>query len=256
MKKKIVSLFIASTVLGALFIGCGKQSTETATEETVSEESEEEMAEATEEASTEAIEDAASEEVSEEDAELPDYETFSVLTDVLPDYEYPGPEAFYEELYDYLEDLNESYDEADVTIPCVRILDIDESDKSDIKVYGDFGIYNYNLSGDTLACASGGDYPGVIHITTEADGDYEVTKFDQVEDGSNFDSSAKKLFGDKYDEFIALDSDDEDRNAVRAQIIANYVAANNLDVKYYQDYGWDKVELPEENIDSFYSDLD
>ncbi len=42
----------------------------------------------------------------------------------------------------------------------------------------------------------------------------------------------------------------------RAQIVANYVAANNLSVTAIQDYGWDPQTLPEENIDSFYSTLD
>ena len=155
----------------------------------------------------------------------------------------------------YVEDLNESYPEADVSIPCIRIIDVDESDKSDIKVYGDFYIFNYNLAGDTLTCASGGDYPGVMHVMFDEDG-YEVTKFDVVADGEDFIPSAKEIFGDKYEDFMKVESDQEDREAVRAQIISNYVFANNLDVKYYQDYGWDKQSLPEQNIDSFYSVLD
>ena len=75
-------------------------------------------------------------------------------------------------------------------------------------------------------------------------------------DGSDFDESAKKIFGKHYDEFVKVNSDDKTREETRAQIIANYVAANNLSITAYQDYGWDPVPLPEENIDSFYSILD
>ena len=75
------------------------------------------------------------------------------------------------------------------------------------------------------------------------------------EDGSDFDPSAKKIFGDKYDAFMKMYSDSEAKEVTRAQIIANYVAANNLDITEYKDYGWDPVKLPEENIDTFYSDL-
>ena len=68
--------------------------------------------------------------------------------------------------------------------------------------------------------------------------------------------SAKKIFGDHYNEFEKLSADDKASEQTRAQIIANYVAANNLKITAYQDYGWDPVTLPEENIDSFYSVLD
>lgn len=250
MKRRVIGILLMCLTFGVIATGCGKadvvkdEVTDTSTEESVAVQSEEETA-------AEEI----TEEASEADVDLDDYESFSKATDALPDYEYPGPEAFYSELYDYVEDLNEGYPEADVSIPCIRIVDMDESDNSDIKVYGDFSIYNYNLAGDTLLCASGGSYPGVIHVKLTED-EYEVTKFDAVEDGSNFTSSAKKLFGDKYDAFMEVLSDDDGREEIRAQIISNYVFANNLDVKHYQDFGWDKKDLPEQNIDSFYSKLD
>ncbi|WP_028243493.1 hypothetical protein [Pseudobutyrivibrio ruminis] len=232
MKKKYLNLLVASTVAGVLLLACGNTDSEV-----------EDVNESVEEAQ-EADDVSVVNESKTED------------TDILPDYEYPGPESFYYELYDYVEDFNKDYDEADVSIPCVRILDMDESDNSDIKVYGEFDIYNYNLDGDTLSCVSGGNYPGLIHVAMYDDGTYDVTGFDVVLDGDQFDTSAKEIFGDKYDAFIKMNSDQEDREKVRAQIISNYVFANNLDIKYYQDYGWDKVGLPEENIDSFYSILD
>lgn len=232
MRKKFLNLLVVSTVMGFLLSACGNTDTEV---EDVKENIEE-------------VEDVVDEVTGDDESEKDD-------ADVLPDYEYPGPESFFTELYDYVEDFNKDYEEADVSIPCVRILEMDESDNSDIKVYGDFDIYNYNLDGDTLSCVSGGNYPGLIHVAMDDEGDYEVTGFDVVLDGNQFDASAKEIFGDKYDAFIKMNSDQDDREKVRAQIISNYVFANNLDIKYYQDYGWDKVELPEQNIDSFYSTL-
>ena len=232
MRKKFLNLLVVSTVMGVLLSACGNTDTEV---EDVKENIEE-------------VEDVVDEVTGDDESEKDD-------ADVLPDYEYPGPESFFTELYDYVEDFNKDYDEADVSIPCVRILEMDESDNSDIKVYGEFDIYNYDLDGDTLSCVSGGNYPGLIHVAMDDEGDYEVTGFDVVLDGDQFDASAKEIFGDKYDAFIKMNSDQDDRENVRAQIISNYVFANNLDIKYYQDYGWDKVELPEQNIDSFYSTL-
>ncbi len=174
----------------------------------------------------------------------------------LPAYEYPGPELFYTVLYKCIADeFGQEYQPADVGIPSPVIVAVDESDKNDIKVYGDFWYYNYTLNGDTLETANGGSYPGCIHIKSTDEG-YEVVKTRIVEDGSNFDDSAKEIFGDYYDDFMKAHSDQELADKTRAQIIANYVAANNLAIKQYQDFGWDPVALPEENIDNFYSILD
>ncbi len=173
----------------------------------------------------------------------------------LPAYEYPGPEYFYTVLYKYLVDeLGKNYPEAQVCIPCPIIVKEDDTDRSDIKLYGNFWIFKYDLKDGILENTSGGSYPGCIHIKC-TDSEYEVTSMEVVEDGSSFEESAKKIFGEYYDAFMKEGQDEELREKTRAQIIANYVAANNLDITAYQDYGWDPVTLPEENIDSFYSIL-
>ena len=174
----------------------------------------------------------------------------------LPAYEYPGPELFYSVLYQYLiDELAGNYPKSQVSIPCPVIVKMDESDKSDIRVYGNFWIFNYDLNGETLECTSGGSYPGCIHVKNTEEG-YEAVSMDVVEDGSGFTESAKKIFGDNYDAFMKDGEDEKLREELRAQIVANYVAANDLNITAIKDYGWDPVTLPEENIDSFYSILD
>ncbi|MBE5832128.1 MAG: hypothetical protein E7306_10370 [Butyrivibrio sp.] len=174
----------------------------------------------------------------------------------LPAYEYPGPEQFYYELYKYIIDnFGKQYLPGDVCIPCPIIVAEDDSNKDDMLLYGNFEVYNYTLSGDTLMTVSGGSHPGCIHYKM-GDNGYEITGFDQVADGSDYDSTAKEIFGDKYDAFIKASSDNKAREEVRAQIISNYAAANNLSITGFQDYGWEKIALPTENIDSFYSTLD
>lgn len=174
----------------------------------------------------------------------------------LPAYDYPGPELFYSVLYSYMTDeLSKGYSDYQVSIPCPVVIAEDESDKSDIRVYGNFWIFNYDLNGDILECTSGGSYPGCIHIKDTEEG-YTVTSMDVVEDGSGFTDSAKKIFGKYYDSFMKDGEDEKLREETRAQIIANYVAANDLKITAYKDFGWDPVTLPEENIDSFYSKLD
>ncbi len=261
MKKSIAYLIVTIMTVVSL-CGCKK------TEETPQPAPEETTEAVTEKAEEPAPEDAPApaeqeETKPEEEAEAAPEETAEeeVPADdetVLPPYEYPGPEVFYTVLYQYLlDEYGDNYEEADVTIPTPFIIAEDESDHDDIKIWGDFWINSYNLNGDILENVAGGSYPGLIHIkaTDDAAG-YEVTGMEVVSDGSDYDPTAKKIFGDHYDEFVALGADDEGRNAIRAQIIANYAAANDLSITAYQDYGWDPVTLPEENIDSFYSNLD
>ena len=197
--------------------------------------------------------------VIKESADISDNSDVTAQTepeDVLPAYEYPGPEQFYSEVYGYIiDEFSKGYEPADVSIPSPIIVKEDVLDNGDINLYGDFWVYNYNLNGDTLECASGGSYPGCMHIK-KGDNGYEVVSFDMVGNGSEFEPSAKKIFGDYYEDFMKAEADEEAREKDRAQIIANFVAANDLDISQYKDFGWDPVTLPKENIDSFYSILD
>ncbi len=173
----------------------------------------------------------------------------------LPKYEYSGPELFYTVIYKYLVDeLGSRYSQGDVTIPCPIIVAEDESNKEDIKVWGVFWVFNYKLNGDVLECVSGGSHPGCLHVKDVLDdpAGYVVTEFEQVGDGSDYEPTAKKIFGKYYKELEKASSDEKKREELRAQIIANYAYDNNLKIKSYQDYGWDPVPLPTEITDGFY----
>ncbi len=140
--------------------------------------------------------------------------------------------------------FGKQYAQAEVCIPQQIVVATDESNDQDIKVWGDFWVFNYNTAGDTLKTASGGSHPGLIHLR-KVDNGYEVTSFDAVGDGSQFEPTAKKIFGDKYDAFMKMHSNDKEREQNRAQGIAQYVKANDLKVTMYQDEGWPAVKLPE-----------
>ena len=258
MKKKSLAILLLITMAVSV-VACGsRKGAETeqqpAASEAVSVEAAtaEEPVASEEPAATETTE-TTEEEAAEESSEATEIAAEESSAANLPAYEYPGPELFYYVLYQYLVDeLAGNYPQSDVSIPCPIIMTIDESDKADIKVYGDFWIFNYNLEGDTLMNSSGGAYPGCIHMKCDESG-YEVTSMEVVGDGSDYEPTAKKIFGDLYDELYKVTADEKGREEIRAQIIANYVAANNLSITAYQDFGWDPVPLPEENIDNFYS---
>lgn len=189
-----------------------------------------------------------------ETAKIINFDTVGGSAGKLPAYEYPGPELFYTVLYQYLiDEFGPGYPESDVTIPCPIIIAEDESNRDDIRIWGDFWVLNYDLNGDILENTSGGSYPGCIHVKTVDDSrGYVVTGFDAVGDGSDYEPTAKKIFGKYYNDLLKSTEDTKGREETRAQIISNYVAANDLKITAYRDYGWDPVSLPPENIDSFY----
>ena len=151
---------------------------------------------------------------------------------------------FYAALNGYLADsIGSQYAPGEVCIPCPTVIACDQQNPDNVRVLGAFWVFNYNVVGDTLKMVSGGSHPGLMILKKTDDG-YAVTSFDQVEDGSNFTPSAKRIFGDMYEAFNGINSDEETREQVRAIFIAKYVKDNKLPVKYYQDYGWPAKEIP------------
>lgn len=144
----------------------------------------------------------------------------------------------------YLENvIGKQYAEGQYSISSPFVISTDNGDLQDVKVWGDFWVFNYNLSGDTLKTVSGGSHPGLMHLK-KTDKGMEVTSFEVIEDGAGNLESAKRIFGDQYEAFHEVNSNQEKRESIRLQFIADYVKKNNLPVKMVQDYGWPAVELP------------
>ena len=144
---------------------------------------------------------------------------------------------------DYLVNvIGKSYAEGELCISSPFVISADYGNPEDVKVWGDFWVFNYNIAGDTLKTASGGSHPGLIHLK-KGDKGYEVTGFDQVGDGSRYDPTAKEIFGEHYEAFHKINSNSEEREKFRAQGIAEYVKKHDIKATMYQDYGWPAVKL-------------
>ena len=109
-------------------------------------------------------------------------------------------------------------------------------------VYGDFWIFWYNISGDTLKTVSGGNHAGRMTISEDGDSLY-VSAFVQTEDGAGNDASAQRIFGNHYDIYMNMHSNASVREAVRREQLAYYVKQQALPFRYYQDFGWEAVQL-------------
>ena len=140
--------------------------------------------------------------------------------------------------------IGKNYAEAEYCIPCPILVSTDDGNKEDVLVWGDFWVFNYDLSGDTLKTVSGGNHPGLMHLKKTANG-YEVTSFDAVEDGAGNLESAKRIFGDKFDSYQEISSLQEKREDMRLRLTADYVKEHGLSATMLQDYGWPAVALPQ-----------
>lgn len=146
---------------------------------------------------------------------------------------------------DYLvNEIGKNYVQSDVCIPYAYVISADEGNPDDILVWGDFWVFNYEISGDTLKTASGGNHPGLMHVKKTNVG-YEVTGFDAVVDGAGNLESAKQIFGDKFDVYQEFSSAAEKREMERLRFTADYVKKHDMSVTLLQDYGWPAVELPQ-----------
>ena len=136
-----------------------------------------------------------------------------------------------------VDEIGKHYSKGEHCVPFHHIVAVDERNAEDILIWGDFWVFNYNQVGDTLKCVSGGSHPGLMHVAQTENG-FKVTAFEQVEDGSRFLPTAKKIFGDKFEAFQVINSDEKSREVLRAEVLGNYVKEQGLSVTMYQDYGW------------------
>ena len=171
----------------------------------------------------------------------------SVVVNATDEKAIPGQEKetnYFPAITRYLiNEIGSKYLSGEYCVPFQTVVAVNERNSDDILVWGDFWVFNYDLDGDTLKTVSGGSHPGLMHIK-QTDNGFEVTSFDQVEDGSKYMPTAKKIFGDKYNNFQAINSDEQRRERHRAEVLANYVQEHNIPAKKYQDYGWPVKNLP------------
>ena len=161
----------------------------------------------------------------------------------LPAYTYPDPSSIEYAVYDY---LLKSYAETvdtnfcDVVIPYASIFAVDESNDQDIIVMLTGWRTQYNLEGTQLQMQSGSEISGAVHLKKTENG-YEGFALDELGDGSEYDTSAKKIYGSHYDDFKKISRKDLDE--IQKQIITDYVKANSLEVDSYMDLGSDPVAI-------------
>ena len=148
-------------------------------------------------------------------------------------------QAVRQAISDYLvSEIGERYLKGELCIPTLMMVHEDS-----LRVWGDFWIFWYNPVGDTLKCVSGGNHSGLVTLGKEEDNGFKVVSFEQTIDGAGNEASARRIFGEHYDIYQNMHSNEQVREAVRNEQLGEYVQRHNLPYRYYQDYGWPAVEL-------------
>lgn len=252
MKSKKIAAILVAAAIGISMAGCGGNDSQNAADKTAEVKTEEaapaaeEKAAETEEAPAADEETGAEESTDSGEEAAAEQNTAEESTDeaTLPPYDNSSLDALGRAVDKYAIDvLGANYDAYDVCIPNNTIIAVDDEDQSDVKVYTSMWVFWYSLEGDTLMTQCGGNHPGCLHFKQVDTENYEPTGFDAVADGSDFDESAKEIFGDYYEDFISVLSDDTTREEKRKELISEYVHSNDLSITAYQDFGWDPVAI-------------
>jgi hypothetical protein len=140
-----------------------------------------------------------------------------------------------------IKEIGEQYLKGERCIPTLMIA-AEEEDGDETRVWGDFWIFWYNVSGDTLKTVSGGNHSGCMTVK-RVDSQLTVTNFEQTTDGAGNEASAQRIFGQHYDVFQNMHGNQNVREAVRQEQLREYIRQNGLTLHYYQDFGWDAVEI-------------
>ena len=144
---------------------------------------------------------------------------------------------------DYLtKEIGSNYLQGQICLPTLLIVAEEDDNKDCAQVWCDCWVYWYNVAGDTLKTASGGNHAGCMTIQKK-DSHPVVTAFEQTVDGAGNEASAKRIFGKHYDVFQNMNSNQEVREAARKEQLQDYVKQHKLNIHYYQDEGWPAVAL-------------
>lgn len=251
MKKRLV-LAMTAAIMAVGIASCGKTpSTVTDPNETGANTSAENVSMETPTESQGADDDTANDTKDNQVAEAGSESSVEETTEIayptfpLPEYHYYGPEDwadYGDSISQFLIENTFGESEADLQICVPTVVKVDDSNPGDVKVWGEYMVYAYQLVNTTLQGTSGGSYGGVAHIDATGES-LLVTGIDFLEDGSDFDPSFKKLFDTKELQDAYLEACDN-RDQYQAQALSYYINQNGLYITQYQQYGWPPVSIP------------
>ena len=170
-------------------------------------------------------------------------------------FTYNGNEKYLKQITDDMLETNYQYytseDKEIFLIPTPYIVKIDDSDKKDIKVFGDFYMFGYSSDEETFVTETAGSFPGCYHLSDE-DGDIKVLSKEFAEDGSLFQSSMKKICNNDEDLIKQIfDVVQNDNNNVRIEYVKMFSDEYSLNINSIKDFGWPVIIFDDVSDEKF-----
>jgi RNA polymerase sigma factor (sigma-70 family) len=170
------------------------------------------------------------------------------IEQTLPKFVYTGEDKAIQAICEYLAETEEEEDdENSVWIPSFVIFK-EAKAKGEYLVFGNFWSDSYKLTGNILESTSGGEMPACFHLIKDGEG-YQVASVEQAGDGTNYAKDIKnftKGYWGLYRKYMDYEAIQEARDKAQKEYLQMYVRDNQLDVKYFKEFGWDPVEIFEE----------
>lgn len=162
----------------------------------------------------------------------------------LPEFTYMGDNPAIAAIWEYSKnEAMESYSFGDQVVIPGYVVYKEVQSGDELLVFGNFWSYGYQLMGNVLESTSGGEMPACFHLKETSEG-YEVVSVEVAGDGAEYDRKIREFtegYPGVYELYFSGDPDERE-NAMK-EYVSMYVTANNLDIKYLKEYGWDPVLL-------------
>lgn len=255
--RKGLALGVCVAMICAAITGCSQKkdapAASAATEQAVTETAAESAAETGQTVTEAEVESVPETEIAEEALTETEVDVEQIMSEqgIMLPFMYSGDDSYLATICSWMEtEFGQYYDlDGGVIIPEPVILYTDDSNEEDIKIWGDFQEDVYTLEEETLVNQSGGSNPGLLHLKKTDDASYEVTEFEKVGDGSDYDKDVQRIFssapadaGDLVAAFQEIGNNGA-RDKARWEYLKMYVDEVPQSIKSYKMYGWQPVSL-------------
>lgn len=162
-----------------------------------------------------------------------------------PEYIYSGKpdDPNYQYMFPLTEKVLEQasdYDPADVSIPVCYLYEVDDSDPTLVKVWGYFGIYNFDLDDTTLVMDSGGFMNSYMELV-QGESEYKV----QTSKDANTDDEWVEILSETGKADADYTINEDALSELTTNTIQNYLIINASELPLITGYttGGDVIEL-------------
>lgn len=161
----------------------------------------------------------------------------------LPEFQYTGEDEILRTACEEIMSAEKMYGLEDGVLIPAPVIHAVVNEGDDVVVFCNLWSFAYYQNGNTLNCEGGEEQPSRLRLTPDGKGRYKVSEHLTAGDGEQY-SKDIKAFCERYEVSPDIYYDkDSGFDQIRKELISMYVKNNQLNIKYYKDYGWDPIAI-------------